>query len=75
MAKMCFLFFVCSIGLFEARMSDTNKNVCELYLTNHYIKNGKDFGNLGLDYETSRSFKVRFKTKLGFCIKIFLFEI
>ena len=27
-----------------------------------------------MDYETSRSFKVRFKTKLGFCIKIFLFE-
>ena len=45
-------------GLFVAKMSESDINVCELYLTDHYIKDGKDFGKLGIDHETSKSFKV-----------------
>ena len=40
-------------------MSEGNNNVCDLYLADHYVKDDKDFGNVGLDYETSKSFTVR----------------
>ena len=43
-------------------MSVENNNACDLFLANHYTKNRKDFGNIGLDYETSKSFKVRQKS-------------
>ena len=45
-------------GLFKAKVSEDNDNECNIYLDDHYIVNGKDYGNIGLDFERSRSYKV-----------------
>ena len=41
-------------------MSEDQEDVCNVYLSDHYVKNNKDFGNIGLDYETSKSFTVNY---------------
>ena len=46
-------------GLFKARMSEEDDNVCNLFLADNYIVKDKDYGNIGLDYEKSKSFKVQ----------------
>ena len=53
------LQFILFLDLFKARISERNNDACDLFLADHYIKNDKDFGNVGLDYETSKSYKVR----------------
>ena len=52
------------LGLFKAQMSEDQEDVCNVYLADHYVRNNKDFGNIGLDYETSKSYTVNcnFKT-------------
>ena len=53
--------FICVyqfLGLFKAQMSEDQDDVCNVYLSDHYVKNNKDFGNIGLDYETSKSYTV-----------------
>ena len=45
-------------GLFKAKVSEDDDNKCNIYLDDHYIVNGKDYGNIGLDFERSRSYKV-----------------
>lgn len=52
--------FVTFSGLFKAEMSEDQDDVCNVYLSDHYVKNNKDFGNIGLDYETSKSFTVNY---------------
>ena len=51
------------LGLFKAQMSEDQDDVCNVYLSDHYVKNNKDFGNIGLDYETSKSYTVNCNPK------------